>query len=255
MDIYGEIAESGRQPEKAALCVIVQTKGSAPRKVGAKMIVYESGRISGTIGGGDLERKVIENALAQIERNAPEMFRHDLLHQHNMCCGGSVYIYIEPIRKMNRLYIFGAGHTGSALAQFARALDFDVYVIDDRKEYLDLIVTEGVNKVNMEYGQILPSLPFNGNTYVAIMTYDHAHDRDILAYCIARPHAYLGMIGSRRKVELTRKMFIEAGIATGLSLEQVDMPMGLNIGAESPHEIAISIMAKLIEVKNRKEHG
>jgi len=252
MNIYTEIEQIKKRGENAALCIIVQTKGSTPRKAGAKMIVLENGGIVGTIGGGNLEKKVIENALQQIKKNEPQLFKHDLLHQHNMCCGGSVEIYIEPIKKMNKLYVFGAGHTGSALAKIAQELDFDIYVIDDRKEYMDEIKTEGINKLNLEYQKILPTLPFDKNTYIVIMTYEHAHDRDILSYCIKKPNAYIGMIGSQRKVEITKKMFIEGKIATKAELENVDMPMGISINADSPEEIAISILAKLIETKNKK---
>jgi xanthine dehydrogenase accessory factor len=250
MNLFKEIENIKNGKLKAALCIIVQTKGSTPRKVGAKMIVKEDEKIIGTIGGGNLEKKVIENALFQIKKNEPKLFKHDLLHQHNMCCGGSVEIYIEPIKKMNRLYIFGAGHTGKALAKFANQLDFDIYVIDDRKEYIDDIEIEGINKLNLDYKKVLPSLPFDKNTYIVIMTYEHAHDRDILGYCINQPHTYLGMIGSKRKVELTKKMFKEGKLASKTSLDKIDMPMGYNIGAESPEEIAISILAKLIEIKN-----
>lgn len=250
MNLFRHIAEIRERNEKSALCIIVKTKGSTPRKVGAKMIVHQDGSINGTIGGGNLEKKVIENALKQIEKNEPELFKHDLLHQHNMCCGGSVEIYIEPLKEMNKLYIFGAGHTGNALAKFAKEINFEIYVIDDRKEYLDDLTIEGINKMNLDYKKVLPSLPFDGNTYIAIMTYEHSHDRDILAHCIKQQYAYLGMIGSKRKVELTKKMFTEGKIATKKELENVDMPMGLNINAEGPEEIALSILAKLIAVKN-----
>lgn len=250
MNVFSEIEAVRRGVGKAALCVIVQTKGSTPRKVGAKMIVKEDGSIIGTIGGGNLEKKVIENALQQCLKNEAKLFKHDLLHQHSMCCGGSVDIYIEPIQKMKRLYIFGAGHTGNALAQLTKGLDFDTYVIDDRKDYLESLNAEGINKMNIDYKKVLPSLPFDHNTFIVIMTYEHAYDRDILAYCMKQPHAYIGMIGSQRKVELTKKMFKEGMIASEEALDQVDMPMGLDIKAEGPEEIAISIMAKLIAVKN-----
>ena len=236
--------------QNVAYCVIVQTKGSSPRKIGAKMIVYDDGSNNGSIGGGNPEKKVIENALHQIKKNEPKLFKHDLLHQHNMCCGGSVEIYIEPIQKMNRLYIFGAGHTGSALSKFAKNINFDIYVIDDRKQYLDTIKNKEINKLNLDYNKVLASLPFDYNTYIVIMTYEHSHDRDILAYCIKQPNAYIGMIGSKRKIELTKKMFIEGKIATKKELEKVDMPIGINIKADGPEEIAISILAKLITIKN-----
>ncbi len=216
------------------------------------MLIFEDGRIVGSIGGGNLEKKVIENAKKQIERNEPITSTHDLLHQHSMCCGGSVTIYIEPIARMNRLYIFGAGHTGHALARFSTELDFEIYVIDDRKEYTDKVELTNVSKLTMDFRSVLPSLPFDENTYVVIATYEHEYDREILAYCLKQPHAYLGMIGSQRKVELTKKMFSEAGVATKEKLDAVDMPMGFDIGAQDPEEIAISILARLIEVKNRK---
>ena len=252
MDLPKEIERVQNQGETAALCIVVNTKGSTPRSIGSKMIVYQNNRISGTIGGGNLEKEVIENAQMVISEKQPKLFKHDLMHQHNMCCGGSVEIYIEPIKKMKRLYIFGAGHTGHALARHAVQMDFDIYLIDDRKEYLDVINIDGINKMLMEYKKALPALPFDENSFVTIMTYEHGYDRDILSYCVNQPHAYLGMIGSKRKIEITRKKFIEAKVASKKVLESVDMPMGLEIEAETPDEIAISILAKLIEVKNRR---
>lgn len=250
MNLFNEIELIRKSKKKAALCIIVQTKGSTPRKVGAKMIVNEDGSIIGTIGGGNLEKKVIENGLYQISENKPKLYKHDLLHQHNMCCGGSVEIYIEPIQKMNKLFIFGAGHTGNALAKLASKMDFEIYVIDDRKDYMTDLDIEGVNKMNLDYKKVLPTLPFDDETYVVIMTYEHSYDRDILAFCIKQSYAYLGMIGSERKIKLTKKMFTEGKIGTKNELDKVDMPMGVNINAEGPEEIAVSIMAKLITVKN-----
>ena len=235
----------------AAYCIIIKTKGSTPRKVGAKMIVVEDREIFGTIGGGNLEKVVIENAIDQIKNKEPKVFKHDLLHQHNMCCGGSVEIYIEPMEPMRKLFIFGAGHTGKALAEMAVSIGFEVFVIDDRKEYIDQLNVEGVNKLNVDYEKVLPTLPFDANTFVTIMTYEHSIDRDILSYCLKQPYAYLGMIGSRRKVELTKKMFMDSGLATQEELDRIEMPMGVDINAEGPEEIAVSIMARLIEVKNK----
>lgn len=240
------------EKEPLALCIIVGTRGSTPRKTGAKMLVTKSGKIYGSIGGGALEKKVIENAQIVIAERTPNTFRHDLLNQHNMCCGGTIDIYIEPIMKKNKLYIFGAGHTGQALAKYAIDMDFETVVIDDRKEYLDQINLTDVNKMPLDFIQALALLPFDENTYITIMTYNHSIDRDILAYCIKKPHAYLGMIGSLRKVELTKKMFLDAGITSENELNLIDMPMGIDIKSESPEEISISILAKLIETKNLK---
>ena len=252
-DIFNSIAASRKSNLETALCIVVDTKGSTPRQVGAKMLVFADGKIEGTIGGGSVEKRVIENALVVLKNKKPAVFRHELLQQHNMCCGGMMEIYIEPIMKKNRLYIFGAGHTGCALAKYALDLDFEVVVIDDRKEYIDQIKFPGINKLDNDYRQVLPVLPFDENTYIAIMTYSHPFDRDILAFCLKKPHAYLGMIGSQRKVEMTKKMFEEGMIATKSELDEVDMPMGIGIGAEGPEEIAVSILAKLIAVKNKIE--
>jgi xanthine dehydrogenase accessory factor len=220
-------------------------------KIGAKMIVFSDGKIFGTIGGGELERAVIKDAVEQIRYGEPKIFRHDLLHQHGMCCGGTVEVYVEPIMKKNKLYIFGAGHTGQALATLAVNFPFDVVLIDDRKEFLDECSIEEVSKLNLPYEQALPVLPFDASTYICIMTYSHPFDRDILSYCIKKPFAYLGMIGSERKVAVTRKMFLEGLNIPEEMLEKVDMPMGINIGAEGPEEIALSIISKIIAVKNK----
>ena len=232
--------------------MIVNTKGSTPREKGAKMLVYPNGDIFGSIGGGELEKAVIADAVKSLKTGKAELFRHDLLHQHNMCCGGSVDIFIEPVMEKNKLYIFGAGHTGNALARHALSLDFEVVIIDDRKEYLDQIQLEGANKLNLHYDQALPLLPMDEHTYICIMTYSHPYDRDILSFCIKKSVAYLGMIGSRRKVEMTKKMFVDAGVGSKTELEKVDMPMGIDIAAETPDEIAISILAKMISVRRLK---
>ncbi len=250
-DIFEKISEARKKNLDFAFCIIVSTKGSTPRETGAKMLVYSDGSISGTIGGGELEKEVIVNAKEAIRKRQPSTYRHDLLHQHNMCCGGSVEIYIEPVMKKNKLYIFGAGHTGHALARYAVRFDFDVVIIDDRKDYLDEINLENVSKLNMHYSQALPLLPFDENTFITIMTYSHSFDRDILAFCLKKQNAYLGMIGSQRKVEMTKKMFEKGMIASTDELNAVDMPMGIDIGAKDPDEIAISILSKLIAVKNK----
>jgi len=252
MSVYKQIEIALKQQQTVALCTITATKGSTPRKVGTKMLVYETGNIFGTVGGGNLEKKVIENALIQLKKKEAKLFKHDLLHQHNMCCGGNIEIFIEPILKINKLYIFGAGHTGKALAELASKLDFEIFIIDDRQEYINQIIASNkVNRINTSYTEILKSLPFDDNTFITILTYEHSIDREILAFCINKPHAYLGMIGSKRKVELTKKMFLDANIASEEKLQNVKMPIGKNIKAETPEEIAISVLAEIIEIKNK----
>ncbi|MBW7937231.1 MAG: XdhC family protein [Flavobacteriales bacterium] len=249
-DLYSIITSLDLQKLPAAYCLIVSVKGSTPRREGAKMLVYADGSICGSIGGGALENQVIKDALRVIQQKKPQLFRHDLLHQHNMCCGGTVQIYIEPIMTKPKLYLFGAGHTGQAISARAAGCGFDTYIIDDRPEYTQQISTPDVQVMTLPFPQALKALPFDNKTFIAILTYNHAIDRDILFHCVKQPHAYLGMIGSQRKVEVTRKMMLESGLTTEEEINKINMPMGLDIHAETPEEIAISILAKLIQVKN-----
>lgn len=249
-DIYDKIEELRKIGKIFVVCTVVNTRGSTPRKAGAKMIVFEDSSIIGTVGGGGFEKRVIENALRTYNSKKPQLFRHDLLHQHSMCCGGTVDVFIEPVMSKRKLYIFGAGHTGVALAGLSVDFQFETVLIDGRKEYMDACSHSGVSKMCLPFEQALKLLPFDGHTFVCIMTYDHSLDRDILAYCLGKPGAYLGMIGSRRKVEITKKMFLEGlGIPEEV-VSRVDMPMGIDIGAEGPQEIALSILSKLVAVKN-----
>lgn len=249
-NIYQEILEIQKNGERAAICTIVSTKGSTPLKAGAKMIVWEDGKICGTIGGGNLEKGVIPNALKVINNNTSQLFSHDLQTQHGMCCGGKLEIYIEPIMQNKRLYIFGAGHVGKAIEKYARDLDFEIFVIDDRSDIFDNWEAGDYNKMIVNFTEVLPKLPFNDSTFIVIATYEHSIDREILSHCINEEYAYLGMIGSKRKIDITIKMLTSSGIASKEQLEKVRMPVGVEINAEDHNEIAISIVAELIKVKN-----
>lgn len=248
--IYNKIAEILKKSTKTALCTIVATSGSTPLKAGAKMLVFEDGTIFGTIGGGKLEKATIENALSVIAKNEPKLFNHELITQHDMCCGGKLEIYIEPIMQAKKLLIFGAGHVGKAIVKHSLSLDFDITVVDCREGIFTDWDFDGFQKVIAPFDQILPTLTYDDSTFIIITTYDHAFDRDILSFCMKKPHFYLGMIGSKTKVSRTREMFASDGIATPEELEKVDMPIGLDINAKTADEIAISIIAKLIKVKN-----
>lgn len=234
-----------------AVCTVVAAHGSTPRDIGAKMVVTSDGKITGTIGGGELEKQVIADALPLIRKEKSELKRYDLLRQLNMCCGGTADIFIQAYPLVPRLYIFGAGHVGNALAHMASSTGFDVYMIDPRDEWINALHNENVSKMKLDYSLAMSALPFDRKTFTCIMTFSHPADREILAYCVHQPHAYLGMIGSRRKVAITRKIFLESGFATPAELDAIDMPMGIEIGAEGPAEIAVSILARLIAVKNQ----
>jgi xanthine dehydrogenase accessory factor len=247
--IYEKISEP--EEKKTALCIITSSKGSTPRKTGTKMIVYEDESIFGTIGGGYFEKQVIRDAIEVIKTSKPRQVKYDLVHQLGMCCGGTLEVYIEPVMKKNTLYIFGAGHTGQALAKYALDFEFEIFLIDDRKEYIEQCHLPDVNKMNLGFSDAIRFLPFNKQTYIAILTYDHRIDREIAAYCCKKEFAYLGMIGSRRKAEMTKKLFIESGAGTEVDFNKIHTPIGMDINAESPEEIAVSIISEIIKIKNK----
>ncbi len=249
ISIYERLTKIEQENKKAALCLIVNTKGSTPRKQASKMIVYGDGSIFGTIGGGMLEKQVIENALSAIELCAPRHYVHQLEADLNMTCGGIVEVYIEPIAAQNELWIFGAGHVGLKLAVLAEILDFKVKLFDSRKEIVENAAKSGVEVVYTEYANILSTIQSNSNVYVAVMTHSHDFDREIVAKCATLNFAYLGMIGSRRKVKKTQELLVDSGVLTDDEFQKIDSPMGIPIATETPDEIAVSVLAKLIDVR------
>lgn len=254
-NILFKIAEAKKSGRKAALCIIVQTTGSSPRKAGAKMIVYQDASFDGTIGGGSLEFQVVKDAIYVISNAEPQKFNYDLNDDLSMNCGGKAEVYIEPIIPNANLYIFGAGHVGSALAKFAMDFGFHITLIDHRKDILEKANIQGAKLVQDEFVKAAKSLTFSTNDYIVIVTPKHAYDEEVLAVCGKKPFTYLGMIGSKSKVALARKRLIEEKILTSGELDKVDMPIGVKFNAQTPEEIAISILAKLIDVKNSSKEG
>ncbi|MFY9307645.1 MAG: XdhC family protein [Bacteroidia bacterium] len=252
-NIYKKILQIESGNAKAALCTIISTKGSSPRKTGAKMLVYQNGKIEGTIGGGALEKKVIEQALAVLKNNEATIVAHNLVSQLAMCCGGTVEIFIEPIMNKKQLYIFGAGHIGKSLAKFAIELDFEVTLIDERSEAFDTNDFTACTTINTHHANAIEQLVFSENTFVVILTHNHAYDREILALSSQKPHQYIGMIGSERKVAIAKKNIVASQLLTEEQAASIDMPIGLDIEAITPQEIAISILAKLIDVRNKSD--
>ena len=214
------------------------------------MLVYENGTIHGSIGGGALEKEAIEKALEVIKKNRPETFSRNLVNDLAMCCGGTVEIFFEPIMNKKRLYIFGAGHVGKALASFAVPLNFNVSLIDDRYEMFEDSSIEFVNEIKENYKIAIPNLIFDENTMVVVATHDHAYDREILALVGNLPCLYIGMIGSERKVEIAKKNLLGHLLSQEV-LNKIKMPIGLPINSNTPEEIAISILAELILVRNK----
>ncbi len=249
-EIINDLKTVIEQGIPAVLCVVTETTGSTPRKAGSKMLVYQDGSIKGTIGGGSVEFQAIQEALKIISCGLPFSKRFHLADDLKMHCGGTMEIYFEPIGCLPKLYIFGGGHIGKALAGYATGLGFRPFVFDQREGIFDTWNIPDVETKTGDFLQIIDSLAFDNNTYIAIVTHKHDFDETVLLACIRHEFAYLGMIGSKRKVAEIRKNAIENHSIPEAQLEKVDMPIGIPFAAETPAEIAISIIAKMIDVKN-----
>ncbi|OFX43124.1 MAG: hypothetical protein A2046_13165 [Bacteroidetes bacterium GWA2_30_7] len=248
--IFQKISEGINENNSSALCIVVNSQGSTPRKAGAKMIVYEDGQIDGTIGGGSIEKQVIVDALAQIKLNSPLFKKYNLAEDLGMHCGGKMEIYIEPLICKIDLFIFGAGHIGRVIARYSLDFGFQPTLIDERPEVINNVNIPNCNFVNKNYLESIDELHINQSSYIVLVTHKHKFDEDILAKIGKMQYKYLGMIGSKNKIAIARKRFINEKLLSEKELNKVDMPIGIKFNAQTPEEIAISIIAKLIDVKN-----
>ena len=248
--IYSKIEEVRSSNTPAAFCIVTDTSGSTPRKQGSKMIVFADGSVFGTIGGGSIEMDVVNHAVKLILSGKSEKRIFNLGQDLGMHCGGTMEVFIEPICQVQKLFIFGAGHIGRALAGFAKELDFAVTVIDPRENIFNEKEFAFCTCVNSDYFQAIEEIHFDSSSYMVIVTPKHIYDEDILARISRKPHAYIGMIGSNRKVAMLKNRFLEEKLLTEEELALIDMPIGIKMQVETPQEIAISILAKLIDVRN-----
>jgi len=255
MDIFDELGQLKESGRPFVLVTIVRTKGSSPREPGAKMLVLPDGSIHGTIGGGNFEKFVIEESLSLFTGETGSSLKHFRFAQSGedsteMCCGGEAEVFMERFGKPKQLVVFGGGHVGSALVRLASDSPFQMTVVDDRKDILDRYPA-GVTTIltDSEYQSCLPEL--DSGCFVVIVTRLHKIDRDVLEIVLKSDSAYVGMIGSKAKVAKLFKSLEQSGV-TKDTLATVHAPIGLNIGAEGPYEIAVSIMAELLSVLKKK---
>ena len=252
-DIYQEIVRIKAGGEEAALVTIVSTTGSTPREEGAKMLVKTDGSILGTIGGGSLEAQVIEEAIKVIKQGKPKRLHMSLTakeaEEAGMVCGGELEVFIEPILTPPTLYLFGGGHISLPLAKVGKLLGFKVAVIDDRAEFADPDrFPEADILLAEEFSKSFPKLKIDKSSYIVIVTRGHQHDELVLEWAVGTPAKYVGMIGSKTKVETIFSHLLAKGI-TNQQLDRVHAPIGLEIEAQTPEEIAVSILAEVIKVR------
>ena len=252
MSIYRALAELDAKNESGALCTIMRSHGSTPRHVGSKMLVYPDGSFSGTIGGGEMESRVIAEALQAIQDGRPRVLQYSMTDPARGdpgVCGGQVEIFVEPLQPKPVLVVVGSGHVGKAVAYLANWLGFHVVVSDDRPEFCN---PEAVPDAHEYYPVPLKELPGRFKitpwTYLVLTTRGVTVDVEGLPALLETPAAYIGVIGSKRRWATARKQLLEKGVPEK-ALERVRSPMGLELNAETPEEIAVSILAEIIMLR------
>jgi len=255
-EVFAAVADALDRGEPAALVTIVSTVGSTPQRVGAKMLVFGDGRMVGTIGGGCYENDAFWKAREAITHRRPQLVKYELsddfAQETGLICGGQMEVYIEPIEPSPELYVIGAGHVGHHLALLAQTCGFKIHVVDDREKFANRERFPDADEVVAEdIPAWIERTALPAHAYVVIVTRGHNNDLDALRALAPRDLRYLGLIGSRAKVARIYDALREEGMAAD-RLARVHAPIGLDIGAVTPQEIAVSILAELIAVKHGK---
>jgi xanthine dehydrogenase accessory factor len=250
-DLLDELLQARRSGRPCALATVAATKGSVPRHPGAKMIVYTDGTIAGTVGGGKFESLVIAEALACLARHEPVLktwpLREDQPDSFGAICGGEVTILIEPQVPVHALLIVGGGHCAQAIAKLAAECGFHVTVVEDRDDILAQC-RAAHQRLTETAPSFINSRDWTKNEAIVIVSRHYDIDREALAAALRKGGmGYLGMIGSRRKVLQVYDQLKTEGI-TADQLATVYAPLGLDIGADSPSEIAVSVLAEILKV-------
>lgn len=258
-EVFAAVADALARGEPAALVTIVSTTGSTPQRVGAKMLVFGDGRQVGTIGGGCYENDASGKAREAIRSRRPQLVHYELdddfAQETGLICGGQMSVYIEPIEPSPELYVVGAGHVGFHLANLAHEVGFRVHVVDDREKFSSVErFPHAVEVVVDIIPEWLTSAPIPPHAYVVVVTRGHTNDLDAIRALAPRELRYLGLIGSRAKVARVYSALSSEGMAPE-RLASIHAPIGLDIGAVTPQEIAVSILAELIAVKHGKVKG
>ncbi|MGA7241372.1 MAG: XdhC/CoxI family protein [Bryobacteraceae bacterium] len=253
MDIYEELLRLRNLGQKCALATIVDVRGSIPSYESAKLLVREDGSMTGTIGGGCVEAEVWNAAREVIETERPKHLSfnlgQDAAYDNGLICGGQLDVFVEPVLPIPRAFIFGGGHISKSLSKVAALAGFATVIVDDRESFANRErFPEAAEVYAGEYEDVFSRLTINENSYVIIVTRGHRDDMRVLKLAIGTTARYIAMIGSKRKVINVIRELEKEGIPRG-EFERIFAPMGLNIGAVSPEEIAISVAAEMIAVR------
>lgn len=244
----------GQTGGPAALATVIARSGSAPQVVSARMLLRDDGSMVGTVGGGAIEAQVLDACRACLRDGSPRVVKAHLVRDLGMCCGGTMEVFVEFLAPEARLFLLGAGHVAQAIAPVAAGVGFRVSVLDDREDLLEHPALAGADRLARDVDELAEALPDLGPAdFVLIVTRDHARDEQALAHLLRRPHRYLGMIGSVRKVHTVLARILRREHALGRpppDLSRVRAPVGLALGGRTPAEIAISVVAELLAVRH-----
>ncbi len=254
LDLLNQTVAAG-QP--AALCTVVNTRGAVPRHAGSKMIVFGGGRTEGTVGGGEIENLVIQEALKSLKDGKTRFLNYDMIDIETDpgVCGGTVTVFVEPYLRDPTVVVVGAGHVGQAVAHLASWLGFRVVVSDDRVELCSPEAAPGGDEYLPVPMQSLPEeMEIDSQTYLVLVTRGVDIDAAGIPALVKTEAAYIGLIGSKRRWDHTRQKLEEGGL-TEEEIGRIKTPIGLEINAETPREIAVSILAEIIALRNEgKRH-
>jgi xanthine dehydrogenase accessory factor len=252
--IYQTLAEIEKTNDSAALCIVIKSEGSTPRHMGSKMLVYPDGHFNGTVGGGELERRVMEEARAALADGESRLLHYNMSDPSRGdpgVCGGQVEVFVEPILPPATVLIIGGGHVGKAVAHLAKWLGFYVAVSDDRPEFCN---RETIPDADAFYNCPMTELPdqmkIDHRAFLILTTRGSSVDAEGLPRLLDTPARYIGVIGSKRRWATTVKELIARGVSPE-KIAFVHSPMGLELQAETPHEIAVSILAEILMIQGK----
>jgi xanthine dehydrogenase accessory factor len=252
VDLFEEIVRMRRAGQRGALATIVHTNGSIPSFESSRMLVRDDGTFLGTVGGGCVEAEVWAAAKDVIAAEQPRKMtfnlNNDAAYDSGLICGGTLEIFVEPILPQPMVYLFGGGHVSTAAAHVAHQAGFAIGVIDDREAFANAGRFPMATEIHASYDEAFERLRPNASSYIVIVTRGHKDDMRVLAWAVNTEARYIGMIGSKRKVVSVYRALEKEGFPAA-KFERVHAPVGLEIGALTPEEIAVSIVAELIAVR------
>lgn len=253
--IYETLADAQREGQALTLVTIIETQGSMPRHAGTKMVVYPDGAFIGTVGGGKMEHEVIQEALVALSDGKPRTHSYrlnDIAAGDPGVCGGTATMFFEPIGLAPTLLVIGGGHVGKALAELGKWAGYRVILSDDREAFCNADYLPGLDDYLMcKPDEIVKQITINSQTYVAAVTRGVPVDKHLIPALLQTDAAYIGLIGSRRRWELTMQMLADEQGVTREQLQRIHAPIGLELQAETPKEIAVSILAEIIMIQRQ----